>query len=528
MSFYSFFRPKPIYRRLFETIGVDFVVNNKESYKMANDKFFDGLWNLAHNNFLLYMLSSEDSSWAIRQLASSCIHATRFGADACLSCCDLAISEIVEKIYPNFPILNSNQSTHRCVRRMVGTMRRNGGIYREMSEIIQSFIRCARLMPEFDSIVDTISKYPCTDADSDIKPRLNFNFLDTFSKPQFSLLKIKNQFEQETGLKFTSVFRTIDLHPIDSSNGISIHNASLVTGEKVSITYMSKNRQRMRKFDLIPFQLIWYLMKPIPFISVEKQIYGSLLNRLSYSLAKECSARQQLLQTFGVNFAHSPSQIFKDARKIPIDLYVAAPIPHLSSTNIMVTDVAPQKIKIKKVKVGTKVKLTHSDARHIVNFTSDLFFRSGMLIPDLGATNLRRFDKKMSLQKFGSLITFDNDKFAASLQMFRGIYFGNTKRAAKAAPLLDMPKEKVIKMATKRSLNFRTVRAALKPNAPMLLPLAEAFGGMVNAAIDSDSSLLVLTPFQIGLLAKSSNSKKDHRSFPYNMLKWLQYVPMKI
>lgn len=522
-------------KSIFKTIGVDFVINNKESYKIASDNVFDFIWNASRDKILLYAVSCADSPWFFRQVASSYLHAIHFGADACLSCCDIAISQVVNAISPHVPYFNSDQSIQRCARRMISTMRRNGGVYREMAEIICNYIRAGRLSPDLDDIVTTISEYPCTEAPPKPQPILNLKF-----KKQYTAEIVKDQFEYETGIQFFSVFNNVDRYPVEVSNDLIIHNASLSTGERVSITIMKRNVQRMRKLDLIPFKLINFLLKPIPFITLEKRIYGSIVDRLTYSLSKELEARRQLLQKFGVDFTQSPSQIFKAARQIPLDFYVAAPLPHLCSANVLVTDTAPSKLDMITISMTKntpsgqitnkfiKTKLLQSEARSVVNFASDLLYKHSLIVPDLGCSNLRKLNDRLSLQKFGSMIHINNDKFSAMLQIFYSRSSKNQKKAISAAQVLGLPQEKIVKVMNSPELGFNSIRMLLKDNGSLLLPLAEASCGMVNAIIDSDSSLLAMEPFVVGAFAKMRNKQKDHSSFPYNMLRWIQYVPIKI
>ncbi|KAK8891939.1 hypothetical protein M9Y10_029161 [Tritrichomonas musculus] len=541
MSFIRpYVQPNASYAKsLFKTIGVDFVINHKDSYKIASDNVFDFIWNASRGKILLYAVSCADSPWFFRQVASSYLHACHFGVDACISCCDLAISQVVNAISPHVPFFNSDQSIQRCTRRIISTMRRNGGVYREMAEMICNFIRAGRLSPDLDDIVTTISEYPCVEAPSKPQPMLNIK-----SRNKYTAEIVKDQFEYETGIQFFSVFNYVDRYPIEVSNDLIIHNASLATGERVSITVMKRHVQRMRKLDLIPFKLINLLLKPIPFITLEKRIYGSLIDRLTYSLSKELEARRQLLQKFGIDFTQSPSQIFKAARQIPLDFYIAAPLPHLCSTNVLVTDSAPSKLETATITVTKnspsnspseqitqkyiKAKLLQSEARSVVNFTSDLLYKHSLIVPDLGISNLRKLNDRLSLQKFGSMVHLDNDKFSAMLQIFHSYSSKNQKKAISAAQVLGLPQEKIVKMMGSPDLSFGSVRMILKDNGSLLLPLAEASCGMVNSIIDSDSSLFAMEPFLVGAYAKMNNKQKDHSSFPYNLLRWAQYIPFKI
>ncbi|OHT15713.1 hypothetical protein TRFO_13877 [Tritrichomonas foetus] len=514
MSFHQILRyyPKASYANtLFKIVGVDFIINNTDTYKIANDSIFDFVWHSSQDKLLLYIISCADSPWAVRQLAAAYLHAHRFAMNACFSCCDVAVSKVVNTAFPKAKIFSTEASIHRTIKRMVGTMRRNGGVYRELSEIISNFVRAARIDPSFDSYVKTISSYPCVDPPSGEGSSTH----QDEKHSTYTVDNVKDQFEYESGIKFFSVFSAVDRYPIEVGDLI-IHNASLTTGERVSITVMKRNIQRMRTFDLIPFQILNLLLKPIPFIGLEKGIYRSFIDRLTFSLNKEREAREQLLEKFGVDFTRSPSQIFRSARRVPLDLYIPAPLLHLCSTNVMVTDKAPKKFD----------KLSKTDAKHIVNFTSELLYNQGCIIPDLSKTNLRKWKGKISLSRFATLTRVDNDKFSALLALPYSMAMKNQRKGISAAEALGLPSEAVIKMITTREANLKVIRGALKENSTMLFPFSEASVGLVNTVLDSGSSYCAMEPFAVGALAKMQNKYKSHTSFPYNMLKWTQYLPL--
>ena len=512
------YRPRvPLTETIFKTIGVDFVINNRDSYKIGSDNFFDFTWSFAQDKFLLYLTSCSDSPWAFRQIGSAYLHAQRLGFDTCLSCCDLAISNFVGFVFPRISVLNGEAAKKRSIRRILGTMRRNGGVYKELADIIKNFAMVARLSPTLSDLVETVNSYPCSDPPKGNKEVEVAHDNQQELKSSYTVENVKDQFEYETGIKFFSVFSAVDRYPIEVGDLI-IHNASLTTGERVSITVMKRSTQRMRKFDLIPFHIINLLLKPIPFISLEKGMYQSIINRLTFSLGKEKEARAQLLEKFGVDFTKAPTTIFNSARRIPLDVYIPAPLLHLCSNNVMVTDLAPSSFD----------KLSKSDARHIVNFTSDLLYNQSCIIPDLSPHNLRKWKNKISLSRFASLTPVDNDKFSALLTVFYSMQMRNQKKAISAAEALGINSEPVVKMVTTQTPNLKVVRKALKENSSILFPVAEASAGMLNNIIDSGASYFTLEPFVVGAFAKIQNKYKSHTSFPYNMLKWAQYIPSSV
>ncbi|KAH0786137.1 hypothetical protein GPJ56_009814 [Histomonas meleagridis] len=390
---------------------------------------------------------------------------------------------------------------------MLNTFRKNGGVYSDISEIMRNFLNVTKISPGCFKINDVWNKFPCVDEPQYIRSEV---------KSQKYINELRRTFKKEFGDTLTEYVEEIKHQPIEIGSFIVFNGKLRESGQNISITYMSPNTERMRKLDLIPFKLFGRFINIIPGLSLEKKLYNSFIRRINYSITSEIESRLFILKKFGVDINElNPKILFKNARKIPIPIYIAAPLKSLCTTHVMISDVQPQKIE----------KLRPKDTRSLSNFVADLLFEKGCIVGDLSRGNLRSFNNKLSLHKFSSLTQIDNDNMSAGFSLLYSCATRHENKAIKAGQVLGISDFLVSKMVKTKTVQYKVVRQALERNADLVLPLSEAVCGIVNSKIESNCGYCAMSNFALGTVAKAISPNLSHKNFPFFVGKLLQYVP---
>ena len=500
-------RSFPFHWKFATRIGVDFIINNRETYKIASDSLLDALWSSSNKLFLLWAFSSKDSSFVIRQAAAAVFNTSRLMLTTSVSCYDLAFSIIISKIYSKARTFSIASASERSIIRLLNTFRKNGGIYTDISDIIRNFLNATQASPGILAINDVWNKFPCVDDEQ-------FTHHEVNVKRYFN--ELQKTFKKEFGGALSDFIDEINNEPTEVGSFIIFDGKLKKTGESISITFMSPNTERMRKLDLIPFKLLGKVVNILPGLSFEKKLYNSFIKRINYSISSEIESRLLILQKYGVDINElNPKIFFKNSRKIPLPIYIAAPLKSLCTSHVMISDVQPQKFE----------KLRPKDTKSLSNFTADLLFDKGCIVGDLSRGNLRMHNNKISLNKFSSFTQIDNCNMSAGFSLLFSCALKREKRAIKAGQVLGISDFLVSKMVNTGKVQQRAVRQALDKNAELVLPLAEAVCGIVNSKIESNAGFFAMSNFALGTVAKAISPSKSHRNFPFSIGKILQHFP---
>ena len=132
---------------LFSHSCVDFVIHDSKRYRNVNSTILDALWSgsMGSNLFLFWLVSKKDSHLLIRQLAASTVNFSQFVASFTYTLCDVCLSSIIDKINPNSEVFSKKALTKRGITRMINVLRRNGGVYSDISDMIINFLGTTRL-----------------------------------------------------------------------------------------------------------------------------------------------------------------------------------------------------------------------------------------------------------------------------------------------------------------------------------------------------------------------------------------------
>lgn len=479
--------------------GVDFVLHDNRRYQTFHNKFFDAAWcrTIGCNTFLLWLVSKKDSHLLIRQLAASAVNYSQLITSSAYTLCDHCLSSIIENLYPNSVVFSRNESAKRGLIRMITVLRRNGGVFNDISDMILNFLDTTRMFPELKALneIKFIEKN-----DEIIKTDYN---------------DLKHAFRKEFGRDIEEVIRDIDPKPVEEG-GFSIFNGKLKNGMNVSITFMNPKDERMRKIDLLPFKLLGCIFDIIPGLKLEKQIYHSFIRRLDYSIPTEVKSRLTIMEKYGIDINDdNPKTLFSKSRKIQLPIYLPAPIKSLCSEHIMISDIQPIKFE----------KLVPRDTKALVNFTSKLLFEKNCIISDLSKNNLRMFNDKLSLNKFSSLTQIRNENMSAALSLAYSYFFKNETKGVKTCSILGLPEDLTKKMISDQKINPKLIREVLSKNSELLLPLCEATSGILNSSIDSKAGKCAYAPLAAGMISKIRSPSNTNSTFPYSIGNLIQHIP---
>ena len=484
---------------LFSHSCVDFVIHDSKRYRNVNSTILDALWSgsMGSNLFLFWLVSKKDSHFLIRQLAASTVNFSQLVASFTYTLCDVCLSSIIDKINPNSEVFSKKALTKRGITRMINVLRRNGGVYSDISDMIINFLGTTRLFPEFQ----ILNEMDFAESDED------------YIKTSYD--DLKKTFRKEFGNEIEEVFKDIDIKPSEDGT-FSIFNGKMKNGLDVSITFMNPIKERMRKLDMIPFKLFGCIFNLIPGLKLEKQIYNTFIKRLDYSIQMEVNSRLTILEKYGVNTSDdNPKALFRKSRKISLPIYLPAPIKSLCSEHIMTSDIQPCKFQ----------KVTSKDTKTLVNLTSKLLFGKNCIIGDLSQNNLRKFNNRLSLNKFSSLTEIDNESLSAGVSLAWSYYFKNKIKGVKSGSILGLPEDLTLNMIREQKVNPSLIREVIAKNHKLLLPLGEATSGLINSGIDSKAGKCAYAPLAAGFMSKISSPSNTSSTFPYSIGNVIQILP---
>lgn len=439
-------KEKPRFSPLFYKLGVDFIMHNSTAFQYTNNLFFDGLYSTAHASAILFLVSNPESKYAIRQIAASAWHFNRFITNAAISTADYAGSCVISSVVPETVVFSKRNSALRAFKRMMLTLFRNGGIYREAFDIIANI---SSVFPECEKILKNRPFLPKTP-----------------HQYQIDKLEAIRLIQKDLSTSIYDVFMTFPQQPSSFTGPVAIYNAHLHNGHEVSIHVLIPHIQRMRTFDLFPFKLIHHVMSYIPFIRPERKLFGSFLKRLDYSLTSEYEARVALLEKYGVNMSGTSKEIFRQAKRVPLPFYIPAPVPYLHSENWMVTD--------HEFYLSTK-NPSLTQMANIASGMSSLASKS-MILPDIGTSNIRvnPSTSEVSFARFSSLKSFDTKEAKNLASLVFGYVSNSTSIATKSARALNLPRRTVESILNGEITEYQLIHSLLDDHSDIILSSCEA------------------------------------------------------
>ena len=361
--------------QLFVKVGIDFIMHDTGLYGSSNSAFSDCLWNLAHGSLALYFLSEPDSEWRVRQVAASLVHFHRVVATSAISALDVGIGKIVDTLSPRVPLVSSQYAKKRALKRLLLALVRNGGVYRDVFEFVRSI---APVSHDLDAIIHSA---PFIGAEME--------------RPAPDHDEVVALIERELKRRVRKVFSVFPSHPAEINGPFVVYDAHLRGGRQVSVSVILPRVERMRRYDLAPFKAVAAVLGVIPGVKAERNLLKAVLRRLDVSVQREFDARWAILEEFGVDKSGDIKEIVEESRDIDLPLRVPAPFPHLTTEHVMVSD----------VQLHGRIKASNPlIAYSVASFASQLSTRAGLIVPDLGISNVRVNQcGRTSLAQFSSL-----------------------------------------------------------------------------------------------------------------------------
>lgn len=320
-------RKKAIFKSVLFTFGTDFVIHNTNCYNYANNALCDFLYATATHNAALWLIEDPTSKFFLRQALTSVYHFNRLLSAVFLSSIDCGVSNVfdlfsfITRLSPTFFVDRSNL---RAFKRIMLVMRRNGGVYEDLFEMLSSFYKTYSV--DYNNVLNSRTFYT-SDQNTDrraisfkeakkiIERELSINFDETFSPNNDHLIKkednLTNLYKNEK--KCREMFNT------NYYKDVTTFDCKLKKASKVAVTIsvIPPNLQRMRSLDLFPLKVVSNLIGIIPFMGGNSQLLKATIKRLEWNMPKEVKARRTILESFGVNefnsdFLKSPQKKLPD------------------------------------------------------------------------------------------------------------------------------------------------------------------------------------------------------------------------
>lgn len=424
------------------------------------------------NTFHWYLLGNRNSKYLIRQIIASVFNITRLTRTIGLSAVDMGICQIFEKLNPNMRVLNSLASKQRFYERTMMTFRLNGGVYEEMRDFFANSLLALPPNAKTAAFVAITTNYPVRKSQYER------------SENNITIASIKNLFESQTGYEFFDVFRKIS-SSLSGSQTIIKRDAIFRDGTRVTITILPPHIERMRQLDLLPFKALQFILNAIPFMTVPQNLYNSFINRFTWNIPKEISARRKILESFGINNDESHDLLISNVNRLGLPITVPPPIMQYCGRNVMVTARQPQQLPEKQ--------LTYSIAKSCSEFFSRMLFTHNLVIPNISPQNILASDGKIALERYAPITDFQASDLSNILIMLGGVKFNQTSLATQAAVNLNYNVSKITNAANSGNLG-PAVDEVLRHHAQQMFALGEGVLGLSRFKNETGSNW-VFEPF---------------------------------
>ncbi|OHT16593.1 hypothetical protein TRFO_41721 [Tritrichomonas foetus] len=485
-----------LYRTIY-SLGTDFVIHNTSCYDHSNQAFYDFLYATATHSMLLYLIEEPNSRYKVRQAASSIYHANRLFSAALFSSIDYSCCRVVNSVlWRLFPDIMM-KSNLRTFKRVMLVLRRNGGVYEDLFELISSIFRSN---PEYDRILRSRTFYKSQNR-------------------EISAQEAKKIIEDELNIQFDEVFTNFPKKATNSFSDVTSFDCTLKSEKNneivnVTITILPPHLERMRNYDLIPLRFFAKMVKLWPFSNGYGELFSACLDRIDWNISKEVEARKNILHSFDPNFIDkkyrnfSPKKIFDYSRKLNSHLYIPAPYFSLCSKHVMTSDVEYQ---------GEIYKSDSSLTFKLVNFTNSLYRNSQSVVTNLNITNIRtpihddlqnknsnqiqnqsknsvQFAKynlpnsknEFSLKKFASLTNVNKEDIDRLGCLYASLIIDDQNLALKAATYFGIPREAAIEAIDDKNSKYSKMAKNLLPNnSKLFLTAAETMMSLSSHVSDS-------------------------------------------
>ncbi|EAX86274.1 hypothetical protein TVAG_450060 [Trichomonas vaginalis G3] len=440
--------------------------------KLLNDKAIDGLSAVSTGNLGWWIIGGKDSSYLIRQLFAGVFHISRFTTTLGYSATDIVFSKLANKLMPNSTIFNDAAATQRFYTRLMMTLRLNGGVYEEIHQFIAKSLLSLPPNAKIAALTAITTSYPVCKKSN----HLTLN--------EYPVSTIKELFRKQTGYDFFNIFREISA-TLSASPSIIKRDGVLRNGIPVTITIIPPNVDRMRKIDLIPFRLLQIPLNILPFMKIQRDLYNSFINRFSWNISKEISARMKLIEKLGIDPESNFEEIVAQVERLNLPVTIPVPNTELSGDNILVTSRQPPAI--------SQLPITKSIGYNLTEFFSSMFFRHSVVVPNIDKSNILFGNGKIALERYHPITDFDKDDLMNIILMTSAVSSKQQPLAERCATALCYNIHTIQRSAMEGNTGM-AFKEVLKHHTPQMFAFAEGLTGISGIRNQTNSNWPVV-PF---------------------------------
>ena len=460
-------------KRFVQRVVTDITVHSI-CYKEANCSIADAAWFAGNNMMIPYMFSNSFSQNFISQTLASATNFARFVCTLHVSNCDMFFSNVAHRLIPNIEVFQPFNSKKRMYKRVMLTMKRNGGVYYDMFNI-------CRTLSVFTPYNYLFMRQPLSG------PRRPSTIFPYNKNNDMTKEMIKRVIENDLHIRYDDNFTEIEGEHIDNESPMRVFKAKLLTGEKVNINVIQPNTYRMRKLDLFPFRVIRFVSSVVPFIQPEKKLLEELIRRVDFSIPKEYSARMKFLESFGFDTKDNFFSLMQDANDSKIGIDFSVPYSKFTNKYVMVTSPSSP----------TKAKITPSIIGGIGLVAGKLLW-NGYALTDLSESNIRVSKGKLSFSRYYSLSRLTP---ADIMMCARKAPFVNPQININEKNIWDFinGSRNIVSPYQYQGVSYRTFRSAFGEHAEKAFRTAELFGSIsqvTQTSLRNGFKALEKTPFE--------------------------------
>ena len=210
-------------------LSTDYLIHHKEAYRVMNDKMSDSLFALSIHKPFLWILKNNESKYLVRQVAASVYNFMRFSVSFGVSSTDLVCSKVFHAFLPQNQQFSDIASKQRFYKRMMLTLRLNGGPYKELHNIISGAMGLTlpppflSQFPSLKALQEANKQYPVVRRELKNNELHSIATLFSSGKQQtgetmnneekITLQELENLFSKQVGVRMNSVFKSIIKKP---------------------------------------------------------------------------------------------------------------------------------------------------------------------------------------------------------------------------------------------------------------------------------------------------------------------------
>lgn len=426
------------FMEILQRLGADFLVH-QVGWNDADSTIADAILLAPTPVGGFWLLGNPNSKYFVSQLMASVSNFCRLSNSALISTLDVAASKTVRFFYPSSTAFSSLATRERATKRIALTLKRNGGVYEDMLDVLKNLLY-------FTSSNEILSSPPL------LGKRNNKTILDIWEKDYFSHEELTKLVKRELRTNYNRAFSFVG--PEYRSNGPFRHyNAIIPGGRKVVLTVLPPNVARMRKLDLAPLKAVHAFLGIVPSAGPERSLLAHMINRADVSIEKEASARHAAAAAGG-------------------PLEVGLPVRGMVSKHVLVTDDVG----------GRPIGRPSGSIIGLAAAASSKLLARGMVIADASASNVLETPGGVTFASFASLSDVSSVGLREAISAADAIQ-GRIERDSAALRSTGVSDLVARINAASRVASYSGARIVID-RCPSVVPLAEFVGSFSSFGYD--------------------------------------------